>query len=118
MVPKRNIPEIRCQVKLKEVMGKENYLPGNILTEFDKARDNVVIELLTYLLDREPQPKDYELIDLVESDLEGAWREIYYCDVKIGRVVGETPEGLIKAVTSLEGIFIYFFPEEEYKNDI
>jgi len=114
MKPPKSIPEFREKIQIKEVMAIMPAKPGRILTEFDNAKNKVITKLLSYLLEREPKVKDFEMIDLVDSNCDKTWKEVYYCDVKIGRIFGNAPNGIVEAIENLDGFFIYFHPDEEY----
>lgn len=114
--PKRNIPEIVKEVRLKEVVAMKPLRKESIQAKFDDTQKAVLDDLLFYMLDREPLSRDFGLINLVEYTGEETGNYVYFCDVRIGRLITGGPNNFLESMLELKDIFIYFYPDEEYKD--
>lgn len=113
--PKRRIPTIIKEDRLKGVMCKEHVTKAEIYSKFQETENLVLYELLGILLNREPLMPDIELIELEQYTGEETGSNVYYCGVKIGRLILGGPGDMLESIIKLENIFFSFYPDEEYQ---
>ncbi|WP_163322998.1 hypothetical protein [Draconibacterium mangrovi] len=116
--PKQSLPKIVREVKLKEVLCKKKVTKAEIYALFKETENSVLYELLTVLLGRESISKDIELIELEEYEGKETGNYVYYCGVKIGRLLLGGPGNMLMSIISMKDVFYSFYPDEKYVNKI
>lgn|GEM_PF-1989874 len=104
---------IQEEVQLKEIMVQNTVSKQAIVAAFDSAEKLVVDELLCQLLNRSPLNADYEMLSFVEyKDKKETGRYVYFCDVRIGKLLMGGTNDYLQCLLSGEDIFFRFHPME------
>lgn len=107
---KQHIPNISREVYLKYI---KPFTKKALASRFELAKRMVISDLLQYLLQHEPTQSDFETIEL-EDSMEHDGEDVYYCSVKIGKLMVGGNKNMLKSLLKMKNIYVFFTPEEEY----
>ncbi|MFA9389917.1 MAG: hypothetical protein ACERKD_08910 [Prolixibacteraceae bacterium] len=102
---------------ISEEVDFQNMTPFSKEKMMDRCNDaekKVITNLLIHLLKRIPTPDDYEYIELVDS-IKYHWIDVFYCDVRIGKLEFGGKRNLIYCLLTLRDIYVIFVPEKQYR---
>ncbi|WP_346854587.1 hypothetical protein [uncultured Draconibacterium sp.] len=111
--PKNKIPQLRREVVLKNI---KPFTKEHIASRFTEAQNMLIFDLLEILLDREPNDKDYDNIERVQS-FNHDGEDVYYCGVKIGKLVIGGDKDMFMSLLKRQDIYAYFIPEGKSLED-
>jgi len=107
---KQHIPNISREVYLKNI---KPFTKKALASRFELAKRMVISDLLQHLLQHEPTQSDFETIEL-EDSMEHDGEDVYYCSVKIGKLIVGGNKDMLKSLLKMENIYVFFTPEEEF----
>ncbi|MCU4174879.1 hypothetical protein [Carboxylicivirga sp. N1Y90] len=83
------------------------------MNAFNIAENLVLMRLLSQLLNRIPSDDDYEMLSFEEYDEEyETGRIVFFCEVKIGKLIMGGTKDYLECLLSGEDIFMAFYPIE------
>ncbi|MCU4165604.1 hypothetical protein [Carboxylicivirga caseinilyticus] len=104
---------IQEEVRLKEFLKSSNVTKQSIMNAFDTAEEQVLEQLLMQLLNRKPSKEDYEMLSFEEYKNEDeTGKFIFFCEVKIGKLLMGGTMDYLECLLSGEGIIVSFYPVE------